>query len=194
MKKNILALFLAVLMVLGSLVPVLNAEGNEKEDKIYYWKVYQVDIAPGEENLIEWINPTNRKGRGYGLYKTQDIGYKSIEFHNLDGDNYVFGVDQILSSEVKVGDTFYDIGSGHSKIHKRKLSARHTPLMKNTITRIRPYNSKYPDGWNNIDVDSLYAYKHIGYARSYKENTFKNGNWKNIIGSIQKIIDFTTNA
>lgn len=59
MKKNILALFLAVLMVLGSFVPVLNAEGNETEDKIYYWKVYSVDIAPGEENLIEWINPTN---------------------------------------------------------------------------------------------------------------------------------------
>lgn len=53
MRKNTLALFLAVLMVLGSFVPVLNAEGNETEDKIYYWKVYSTDIRNGEENLIE---------------------------------------------------------------------------------------------------------------------------------------------
>lgn len=172
MEKKILILLLTALMAFGSFIPVLNAEGGEAEEKIYYWKVYSVDIAPGEENLIEWINPTNWSGMGYGAYQTWNLGYDTIEFHKVDGDNYVYGLDPQITILRKVGDTFYDIHSGHSDKHERKLMDRAGyPLMKNTITEIVPYKDE--KGFFNISVNSLYAYKHIGYARSYKENNFE---------------------
>lgn len=172
MKKKILILFMVAFLALGSFIPVLNAEGNETEDKIYYWKVYSVDIAPGEENLIEWINPTIWKGEWYCWDTHWRIGYDTIEFHNIDGDNYVMGSDQKTLAERKVGDTFYDIGSWHVDVHERKLNTTWTPLRKNTIREINPFTNGDVDKYN-VGVDSFYAYKHIGYARSYNSNTFE---------------------
>lgn len=109
---------------------------------------------------------------GYGAYQTWNLGYDTIEFHKVDGDNYVYGLDPQITILRKVGDTFYDIHSGHSDKHERKLMDRAGyPLMKNTITEIVPYKDE--KGFFNISVNSLYAYKHIGYARSYKENNFE---------------------
>lgn len=160
-------------MVLGSFAPVLNAEGNETEDKIYYWKVYSTDIRNGEENLIEWINPTIWKGRGYSWWYGDPLGYNSIEFHSIDGENYVFGSedDRLKVEDAKVGDVFYDIASGHINKAKRKVDTRWNPAMKNTITSIRL--SQLSNRLFQVDVDTLYAYKHIGYARSYRSDTFE---------------------
>lgn len=126
---------------------------------------------------------------GYQTYQTWNLGYDTIEFHKVDGDNYVYGKNPQLTILRKVGDTFYDIQSGHAKVHERKLfnPGRH-PLMKNTITKIVPYKDN--KGFFNISVKSLYAYKHIGYARSYKENNFEKWELEKYIWEHPKDYDF----
>lgn len=171
MKKRIIAILMMAVLLIGSFNPLSKAQENTKQDEIYYWKVYTTDIAKGEENLIEWINPTIWDGMGYSWDKYWNLGYDTIEFRNIDGDNYVVGSDQKMLKDRKVGDVFYDIQSGHADKHERNLTAKWTPLMKNTIKSISPFSDN--DRMFNVKVTSLYAYKHIGYARSYDKDIFE---------------------
>lgn len=170
MKKRIIAILMMAVLLIGSFNPLSKAQENTEQDKIYYWKVYTTDIAKGEENLIEWINPTNWDGQRYSYAKDWNLGYDTIEFRNIDGDNYVVGLNQKMVKDRKVGDVFYDIGSWNVNVHERKLTAKWTPLMKNTIKSITPFGNLDKV---NVDVSSLYAYKHIGYARSYDKDIFE---------------------
>lgn len=164
---------MAILLAQSVYCPLVKAKENKKEDKIYYWKVYSTNIKNGEEDLIEWINPTIWKGRGYSWWYGDPLGYNSIEFHSIDGENYVFGSedDRLKVEDAKVGDVFYDIASGNIYKAKRKVDTKWNPAMKNTITSIKLSQSS--SRLFQVDVNTLYAYKHIGYARSYSSNTFE---------------------
>lgn len=171
MLKRKIAILLAFALLVGSFPLQANAKEPEQNDEIHYWKVYSTDIAPGEEDQIEWITPTIWKGMRYGWVEWQDLGYDTIEFTKKWGDNYVVGSNRKKLSERKVGDTFYDIGSGHYDTHERRLARSGWPLEKCTITNIYPYADN--SGYYNVDVSIVQAYKHIGYARSYNKDMFK---------------------
>ncbi len=175
MLKRKIAAFLAFVLIIGSLISPVSAE--EKNDKIYYWKVYTTDIPKDRADSIEWINPTNLGYSGYTWYYTWDLGYDTISFETINGENYVVGSDRVIMANRKVGETFYDIGSGHANVHKRNLKDTWTPLSKRTIKSITPLKTDFTEtpyaGFYNIDTSFLYAYIQIGYARSYDREAFK---------------------
>lgn len=172
MKKRIIAILMMAVLLIGSFNPLSKAQENTKQDDIYYWKVYTTDIAKGEENLIEWINPTAWDGMGFSWYKDWDLGYDTIKFRNKDGENYVVGSDRKMLKDRKVGDTFYHLNSGNDNVHERRLTSGGRPLSKCTIRSITPF-SFADGGYYNVDTSTLFAYKHIGYARSYNRDIFK---------------------
>lgn len=172
MLKRKIAILLAFALLVGSFPSSASAKEPEQNDEIYYWKVYSTDIAPGEEDQIEWITPSIWKGMSYGWIDWQNLGYDTIKFTKKWGDNYVVGSDTVKMRDRKVGDTFYDVQSGRYDVHERRLARSGWPLQKCTITNIRPYGPESP-GYYNVDVSIVQAYKHIGYARSYNKDMFK---------------------
>lgn len=172
MLKRKMAVLLAFVLMISSFITPVSAR-EKKEDKIYYWKVYTTNIPKDRADSIEWLNPTNWGSSGYSWYYTWDLGYNSISFDTINGKNYVLGSDRVLMNNRKVGDTFYDIGSGNYNVHERNLMTKWTPLSKRTIKKITPFSSKDNHGFYNIDTSVLYAYIQIGYARSYDAEAFK---------------------
>lgn len=171
MLKRKIAILLAFALLVGSSVSPANAKEPDQNDEIYYWKVYSTDIAPGEEDQIEWINSTTWHGIGFSWASYWDLGYDTIEFTKKWGDNYVVGSNAKKLSERKVGDTFYYLNDGHLDNHERRLARGGWPLAKCTIMSILPFS----DGSSmyNVDTSWVQAYKHIGYARSYNKDMFK---------------------
>lgn len=172
MLKRKMAVLLAFVLMISSFITPVSAR-EKKEDKIYYWKVYTTNIPKDRADSIEWLNPTNWGSSGYSWYYTWDLGYNSISFDTINGENYVLGSDRVLMNNRKVGDTFYDIGSGNYNVHERNLMTKWTPLSKRTIKKITPFSFKDNHGFYNIDTSVLYAYIQIGYARSYDAEAFK---------------------
>lgn len=173
MLKRKIAVLLALVLMLGSFVSPTNAQESKKKDEVYYWKVYTTNIPKDRTDSIEWLNPTNWGSSGYSWYYTWDLGYNSISFDTINGENYVLGSDRVLMKNRKVGDTFYDIGSGNYNVHERNLMTKWTPLSKRTIKKITPFSFEGNHGFYNIDTSVLYAYIQIGYARSYDAEAFK---------------------
>lgn len=171
MLKRKIAILLAFALLIGSYTPPVNAKEPDQNDEIYYWKVYTTDIAPGEEDQIEWITPSTWTGMGFSWASYWDLGYDTIEFIEKWGENWVVGSNAKTLSERKVGDTFYYLYDGHLDNHQRRLIRNGWPLAKCTIMSIYPFH----DGSSmyNVDVSLVQAYKHIGYARSYNKDMFK---------------------
>ena len=170
--KRKIAVLLACALLVSSFPSPVSAKEPDQNDEISYWKVYSTDIAPGEEDQIEWITPSIWKGMSYGWVDWQNLGYDTIRFTKKWGDNYVVGSDTVPLKQRKVGDTFYELNSGHYDVHERRLARSGWPLQKCTITSIRPYGPESP-GYYSVDVSIVQAYKHIGYARSYNKDMFK---------------------